>query len=126
MRALNVSVTDAAQLMVVEEIVRGTLEELAERFAEASPVRGIYLIGSTAALLAEVFAGLRGRARVEQTGTLDAAMARAWEAATPGEAVLLSPGCESFDQFADYRARGDRFCALAEELPAHAGKRTGV
>jgi UDP-N-acetylmuramoylalanine--D-glutamate ligase len=96
------------------------------RALEASPVRGIYLIGSTAGLLAEVFADLRGRPRVEQAGTLDVAMARAWHAAAPGEAILLSPGCESFDQFADYRARGDRFCALAEELPARAGKRSRV
>ena len=96
------------------------------RALEASPVRGIYLIGSTAPLLAEVFAGLRSRPHVEQTGTLDAAMAKAWEAAAPGDSILLSPGCESFDQFADYRARGDRFCALAEELPARAGKGTRV
>jgi UDP-N-acetylmuramoylalanine--D-glutamate ligase len=95
------------------------------RALEASPVRGVYLIGSTAGLLAEVFADLRGP-RVEQARTLDVAMARAWEAAAPGEAILLSPGCESFDQFADYRARGDRFCALAEELPPRAGERSRV
>jgi UDP-N-acetylmuramoylalanine--D-glutamate ligase len=92
----------------------------------ASPVKGVYLIGTTAALLSEVFADLPGHPRVVQAGTLDAAMAQAWEAAAPGDAILLSPGCESFDQFADYRARGDRFCALAEQLPARAGKRTPV
>ena len=92
----------------------------------ASPVKGVYLIGSTAALLSEVFADLPGHPRVVQAGTLEAAMAQAWVAAEPGDAILLSPGCESFDQFADYRARGDRFCALAEELPARAGKRTRV
>lgn len=89
----------------------------------ASPVQGIYLIGSTAALLAEAFAGLPGRPRLLQAGTLEVAMREAWEAAAPGEAILLSPGCESFDQFADYRARGDRFCALVEALPVRAGKR---
>lgn len=91
-----------------------------------SPVKGVYLIGTTAALLSEVFADLPGHPRVVQAGTLDAAMTQAWEAAAPGDAILLSPGCESFDQFADYRARGDRFCALAEQLPARAGKRTRV
>jgi UDP-N-acetylmuramoylalanine--D-glutamate ligase len=94
------------------------------RALQASPVRGVFLIGSTAGLLAEAFADLPGRPRVHDAGTLDAAMREAWEAAAAGEAILLSPGCESFDQFADYRARGDRFCALVETLPARAGRGT--
>ena len=92
----------------------------------AAPVKGIYLIGSTAGRLAEAFGALPARPRLLQAGTLEAAIAAAWDAAAQGEAVLLSPGCESFDQFADYRERGDRFCALAEALPARAGRKTRV
>jgi UDP-N-acetylmuramoylalanine--D-glutamate ligase len=55
-------------------------------------------------------------------GTLEGAMAEARRLARPGEAVLLSPGCESFDQFVDYRQRGDRFRALAEEFAAAGAK----
>jgi len=35
-------------------------------------------------------------------------------AAAPGEIVLLSPACASFDQYPDFEARGDHFRALAE------------
>ena len=38
------------------------------------------------------------------------------DAAVPGEVVLLSPACASFDQFRDYEARGDAFRAAVEAL----------
>ncbi|MDQ7843203.1 MAG: UDP-N-acetylmuramoyl-L-alanine--D-glutamate ligase [Armatimonadota bacterium] len=75
-----------------------------------SPVRAVLLIGACAPQLAEALAGLP--VPVRTVGTLDRAVAEATAAVRPGEAVLLSPGCESFDQFRDYRERGDRFIAL--------------
>ena len=47
---------------------------------------------------------------------LTAPAAQAAAAAQPGEAVLLSPACASFDQFRDYEARGDAFRAAVEAL----------
>ena len=79
-----------------------------------SPVRAVLLIGTTAGLLEDALAGLR--VPVERLGTLDAAFARARAVAQAGETVLFSPACESFDQFRDYRERGDRFVALVQAV----------
>ena len=50
-------------------------------------------------------------------GTLEAAVAAAWDAARAGAApvVLLSPACASWDQFTGFDQRGDRFRALAQD-----------
>ena len=47
-----------------------------------------------------------------ECGELERAVARVREAATAGDVVLLSPACASFDQFADFEARGERFREL--------------
>ena len=95
---------------------------VAERAAAA------VLIGESGPALATLFraAGLR---RVEEVGTLDAAVPRA-EAlarefladAAPGAVatVLLSPAAASFDQFPDYAARGRAFKAAVARLAAAA------
>ncbi|MDP1025629.1 UDP-N-acetylmuramoyl-L-alanine--D-glutamate ligase [Sphingomonas sp. KR1UV-12] len=54
---------------------------------------------------------------VEAAGTLDAAVTAAAAAARPGEVVLLSPACASFDQFRDYEARGAAFRTAVDALP---------
>ena len=47
---------------------------------------------------------------------LTAAVQQAARHAAPGDVVLLSPGCASFDEFTDYAARGRRFRELVEAL----------
>jgi UDP-N-acetylmuramoylalanine--D-glutamate ligase len=43
-------------------------------------------------------------------------VARAAQIAAPGDAVLLSPACASFDMFRDYRHRGDSFASAVKAL----------
>jgi UDP-N-acetylmuramoylalanine--D-glutamate ligase len=93
----------------------GGIAALAPFFAR---IRHAYLIGEAAAQFA---ATLDGKVPASRCGTLDRAVAAAHDAAQrePGgrAVVLLSPACASFDQFADFEARGDAFRALVEALP---------
>jgi len=80
------------------------------RPAVAGRVARAYLIGRAADELA---AALAGAVPVERCGTLDEAVRRAAAATAPGDTVLLSPACASFDQFADYADRASVFARLA-------------
>ena len=73
-------------------------------------VRPVHLIGEEAERLIEVIDG-------HVDGTLDRAVAHAARLARPGEVVLLSPACASFDQFDNFEQRGDAFRAAVLELP---------
>ncbi len=77
-------------------------------------VRVAYLIGAAAPLFGRL---LDGAFPVVQAATLDRAVALAAAAARPGETVLLSPACASYDQFTDYEARGAAFRAAVEQIP---------
>ena len=65
-----------------------------------------YTIGEAGPRFAELLAS---HMPVEEAGTLAAAVASAAAHAKPGETVLLSPACASFDQFRDYEERGRAF-----------------
>lgn len=76
-----------------------------------------FLIGEAEDAFARVLAG---RTPLSRCGTLAAAVAAAHEMAQregrPGAVVLLSPACASFDQFANFEARGDAFRRLVQAL----------
>ena len=76
-------------------------------------VRAAYAFGQDGAKLAAV---LRGKVAVSQYPDLKAATEAAAKAAVPGEAVLLSPACASFDQFRDFEHRGDTFREIVAAL----------
>jgi len=81
--------------------------------AQAAPhVRAVVAIGESADEVAAAFFGLRP---VVVAGSMTEAVALAGEQAQPGDAVLLSPGCASFDWFASYAERGDAFAILVRE-----------
>jgi UDP-N-acetylmuramoylalanine--D-glutamate ligase len=66
---------------------------------------GVYLVGEAAPALAEAVGG-------RDCGDLEHAVAAARAAARPGEVVLLSPACASYDQYEDFEARGRHFKEL--------------
>jgi UDP-N-acetylmuramoylalanine--D-glutamate ligase len=72
----------------------------------AEHVRAVVAIGEAAAEIGAVFGG---RTPVATAASMDEAVALAAAAASPGDAVLLSPGCASFDWYSSYGERGDDF-----------------
>jgi UDP-N-acetylmuramoylalanine--D-glutamate ligase len=69
-------------------------------------VKAVYTIGAAAE---KIEMQIYGAVPVVSAGTLDQAVAKAAEAARPGEIVLLAPACSSFDQFENYEHRGQVF-----------------
>jgi UDP-N-acetylmuramoylalanine--D-glutamate ligase len=87
------------------------LEPIRERCAAC------YLTGATAGRLAEELApALEAGVGLRRCEDLDDAVRQAAAAAHPGEVVLLSPACASFDAFADFEHRGERFREIVEGL----------
>ena len=78
-------------------------------------VKGLILIGEAAA---RIQAAMGDFDRCRPAATLRDAVELAAREAQPGEVVLLSPACASFDMFADYQDRGRQFKALVQALPA--------
>ena len=76
-------------------------------------VRSAYTIGEAGPMFADV---LRPHMTVDESGTLDVAVAHAARDAVAGDTVLLSPACASFDQFRDFEHRGDSFRQLVQAL----------
>ncbi len=76
-------------------------------------VAAAYLIGEAMPLFAAI---LEPHVPVIEAGTLDVATRAAAAAARPGDTVLLSPACASFDQFSDFEARGRAFVSIVESL----------
>jgi UDP-N-acetylmuramoylalanine--D-glutamate ligase len=72
----------------------------------------VYLIGEAAPELRVVLTGTG--VPLHDSGELERAVAGARAAARPGETVLLSPACASYDQYLDFEARGEHFRTLVE------------
>src|SRR6185436_3593693 len=70
----------------------------------------VLLIGRDAPVIEKAIPG-------ERCGSLEEAVQRAARLARPGQAVLLSPACASFDMFRDYKHRGEAFAAAVRGLP---------
>jgi UDP-N-acetylmuramoylalanine--D-glutamate ligase len=85
--------------------------------ALAPRLAGLYTIGATGPKLASA---APSGAQAESCGTLEIAVERALGRMKPGDSLLLSPGCASWDQFENYEKRGERFIELVTMAPARA------
>lgn len=85
----------------------------------ASRVRAVVTIGDAAGAIEAVFAGLRPTHRA---GSMDEAVATAAGLARPGDAIVLSPACASFDWYRSYGERGDDFVRAVREQIRPAGR----
>ena len=83
------------------------------RQSVSEKVRRVVLIGEAAVLLEKA---LSGAAPLVRAQSMEEAVQLASAAAEPGDAVLLSPACASFDMFNSYAHRGEVFAAAVERL----------
>ncbi len=94
--------------------------DLASMAASPGRVGTLIAIGDTGPRLAAAFAG---STEVHVVADLACAVDLAANIARPGDTVLLSPGCASFDQYPDFEARGEHFRALVADLSSRADER---
>lgn len=88
--------------------------DLAPIGALAKQLAGLYTIGTTGpAIAAAARQAGAPSAAVHECTTLVPAVERALARAEPGDVLLLSPGCASWDQFTNYEERGEAFARLA-------------
>jgi UDP-N-acetylmuramoylalanine--D-glutamate ligase len=88
-------------------------DDLDECAAGFPNVAAAYTIGDAGPHFADL---LEPAMHVERSEMLAEAVRRAMARARPGDVILLSPACASFDQFKDYEARGDAFRHIVAEL----------
>jgi UDP-N-acetylmuramoylalanine--D-glutamate ligase len=118
-KATNLAALEAGVRMAggpVRLIAGGLLKEVdLESVKEvlANDVETVYLVGESAERLLAAW-GETVTCRV--CGTVERAVKAATEDAANGDWVLLSPGCASFDQYPNYKARGDDFADVVKQL----------
>jgi UDP-N-acetylmuramoylalanine--D-glutamate ligase len=89
----------------------GSYEPLVQALRERG--RGLVVIGEAAERIASA---ATGAVETVRAASMDEAVAQARSLARPGDAVLLSPACSSFDMFRDYKHRGDEFARAVRAL----------
>lgn len=97
----------------------GDFSKLAGPVAHAARI--VFTIGEASPIIEKALAGV---APIENRGTMESAVSRAAELARPGDTVLLSPACASFDQYGNFEERGRHFAELVRRLTAPGSRLT--
>ncbi|MEM7230993.1 MAG: UDP-N-acetylmuramoyl-L-alanine--D-glutamate ligase [Planctomycetota bacterium] len=88
-----------------------TLAEAIRRKAKC-----VYLIGSTATEIEDALLARPEAPPIDRAQNLKTAVATAKSVAQPGDRILLSPACPSYDQFENFVERGEEFKRMVREL----------
>lgn len=118
-KATNVASASVALASVTQPTIlllggRHKGEPYTELLPNMGNVKRVLAFGEAAPIIIE---DLAGKIAVEHaSGDFAAVMARAAAVAQPGDAVLLSPACSSFDMFRNYEERGNAFTELAQQV----------
>jgi UDP-N-acetylmuramoylalanine--D-glutamate ligase len=87
----------------------------------ASRAARVFTIGAAGEGIARALEENAPAIEILRTGTIEKTVAEAHRLGKPGETVLLSPACASFDQFKNFEHRGEVFESLVRALPGGAG-----
>lgn len=87
--------------------------DLSTMASQTHRMRGVVAIGDSAALIEAAFDGV---CKVVRAESMEQAVLTASRLAAPGDVVLLSPGCTSYDWYSNYGERGDDFAAHVRTL----------
>ena len=91
--------------------------DLVKVITKQKNIKKVILIGETAPSISKLLEGVgETRFEVDQTKDFAQIVSKAREFAEPGDVVLLSPGCPSFDMFDNFYQRGDKFKEFVAKL----------
>jgi UDP-N-acetylmuramoylalanine--D-glutamate ligase len=86
--------------------------DLSQLACEPHRMHGVVAIGASQEAIVDAFSGV---CTVVRADSMESAVAEAAMLTAPGVAVLLSPGCTSYDWYANYKQRGDDFVACVKK-----------
>jgi UDP-N-acetylmuramoylalanine--D-glutamate ligase len=116
-KATNVHAANAAIDGVRDAVLiaggRAKGQDLSPLATRAGGLAGVVALGESADVITETFNGL---VVVRRAGSIEEATETAFALASRPGVVLLAPACASWDQFHDYRERGERFAAAARSI----------